>query len=289
LTIPFRTAACVVGAVRSLLEADVRDAFQQYLLNATHVDVFFYLFVGEEISVKGQKALQLAKAIQLRQFTAQAIEAKIQMVENNFSCGQMSTGSFYKIARCAQMVEQHARQHAVHYTSLLLTRPDMRLLGQLPTRVPSIPRWMSLLNSETYFLDYNAGIRLSMSLPQAMCCDPVRRTPRGCFVDALVEPDVAFMKEHHFMRHMHLIALAHVPARIVRSSQQVAEIAHRSCHTLHGKYRDHVELAPDPPSVSADEFVQTLLQSRHQEAAEIRIDDADAVQQSFREVGNGRC
>jgi len=61
--------------------------------------------------------------------TALAIESKFQMVENNFSCGQMSTGSFYKIARCAQMVEQHARQHAVHYTSLLLTRPDLRLLG----------------------------------------------------------------------------------------------------------------------------------------------------------------
>jgi len=93
------------------------------------VDVFFYLFVGNEISVKGQRALQLADAVQLRQFTALAIESKFQMVENNFSCGQMSTGSFYKIARCAQMVEQHARQHAVHYTSLLLTRPDLRLLG----------------------------------------------------------------------------------------------------------------------------------------------------------------
>jgi len=80
-----------------------------------------------------------------------------------------------------------------------------------------------------------------------------------------------------------------VPARIVRSSQQVAEIAHRSCHALHGKYRNHVELAPDPPSLSADAFVQTLLLSSNQEAAVTRIAEADTVQQNFREVGNGRC
>jgi len=279
----------VAGAVRSLLEADVRGAFQQYLFNATNVDVFFYLFVGTEMSVKGQRALKLADAVQLRQFIAHATETKFQMVENNFSCGQMSTGSFYKIARCAHMVDKHARQHAVHYTSLLLTRPDLRLLGQLPTRVPSIPSWMSMLNSETYFLEYNVGVRLSMSLPGALCCDHIRRTPRGCFVDGLAKPDVAFIKEQHFMQHMHFSTLAHVPAKIVRSSQQVAEIAHRSCHALHGKYRDHVDLAPDPPSVTADAFVQALLHSTHQGVAATRIAEADAVHRNFREVGNGRC
>jgi len=92
------------------------------------------------------------------------------------------------------------------------------------------------------------------------------------------------------MRQMHRSALAHVPARIVRSSHQVAQIAHRSCHALHGKYRDHVELAPDPPSVTADAFVQTLLHSRHQGAALTRIAEApDAAQRNFIEVENGRC
>ena len=54
-TTPTRTAACVVGGARTFAEAVVQESLELHL-PAASVDLFLYLFFGEELSARGQGA-----------------------------------------------------------------------------------------------------------------------------------------------------------------------------------------------------------------------------------------
>ena len=126
-----RTAACIVGGLRTFAEPTVQESLELHLPRAT-ADLFNYLFLGEELSGRGQgaEADTLATLRRLKELPAvkRAIGTRIQQRENAFRCGQMSTGRFYKIARCAEMISRHA-----HAQSSSKVQPNAAAAGAAAT------------------------------------------------------------------------------------------------------------------------------------------------------------
>ena len=129
------TAACVVGGLRTFSEPVVQESLSLHL-PPSRVDLFLYLYLGEELSARGQGPDSAASAASLRALaslpsTRRAIATRIQTEENAFRCAQMATGRFYKIARCVEMVKAHATPAAHqpaatdYYAQILIIRPDV--------------------------------------------------------------------------------------------------------------------------------------------------------------------
>ena len=182
-----RTAVCVAGAARTVAAPDVSRALGRFV-DGTPADLFFHLFVGAELSFRGQGG---AAPISLIGALDAAAAVRLQYKENRIVCGTDAAGRFFKIARCAEMVRNYARLHNRSYDLLVMTRPDY-LFGTtnpLPTLVRSAPRTPFLLNCRADFLlaSYADGAEKAIGLVDAACCDETRRSPRECFLPRLGE------------------------------------------------------------------------------------------------------
>jgi hypothetical protein len=75
-----------------------------------------YVFVGEELSHRGQSAptsssvRTLRSLLNLSRTSVRPTAVRVQTRENDFICDQMSTGRFYKIARCVELAQQRAHE-----------------------------------------------------------------------------------------------------------------------------------------------------------------------------------
>mmetsp|Transcript_16909 Transcript_16909/g.28138 ORF Transcript_16909/g.28138 Transcript_16909/m.28138 type:complete len:373 (+) Transcript_16909:216-1334(+) len=126
-------AACVVGAVRGFVRPAVYSNFQRHV--QPFVDLFFHLFIGEEVSSRGQSGNISRESLQLlRELTAGAKVVQIQTEENPFNCGMQSWGRHFKIATCAKSAIDYDRRHKSGYTHFLLLRPDIVYAG--PVQAP---------------------------------------------------------------------------------------------------------------------------------------------------------
>ena len=85
-----------------MLEPDVMVNAAQYLVDPIKRaggDIFYHLFVGREVSKKGQAyAVTRKSAPRLVEALARATMFRFQYEENEFQCGQMATGRYLKIA-----------------------------------------------------------------------------------------------------------------------------------------------------------------------------------------------
>ena len=102
-----RVATCVVGAMRTFTDPIIQESMVRNLARYDGSDVFLYLFVGEELSSRGQSgaesSLSPRNVKELLNLTThksgiRPAATRIQTVENGFRCDQMSTGRFYKIS-----------------------------------------------------------------------------------------------------------------------------------------------------------------------------------------------
>ena len=91
-------------------------------------DEFVYIYLGEEVSARGQGAEASAapsklRALQNLSLVQRAAAVRVQTEENAFRCDQMATGRFYKIARCVELAEAHAKSRGEGYDYLSVLRP----------------------------------------------------------------------------------------------------------------------------------------------------------------------
>ena len=179
---PRRTAVCVAGAARTVAAADVSRALGRFV-DGTPADLFFHLFVGAELSFRGQGGVAPASLLGA---LGAAAAVRLQHEENPIACGTDAAGRFFKIAKCAEMVRTYARLKNRSYDLLVVTRPDYLFGAATPlaTLVRSAPRTPFLLNCRADFLmaSYADGVEKAAGLADAACCDETRRSPRECFL-----------------------------------------------------------------------------------------------------------
>lgn len=264
-----RLALCVAGALRSFTVPEVALGFWRTLRD--NYDVFFHVFVGEELSERGQ-SLQtndlLSTALALRNATANATRVNVQFRENNFLCGQMTTGRFSKIAGCARVALAHAAEHNVSYGLFVSTRPDLMYKRRFPERClldahGDVKQGFYDISNEAVFAPFLSVERTFATLadPQRMqCCNLTSRTPPQCFWGTQLEPDPNFL----FMRHLESNGLTRVSRRQHCDWPNVIERGkgpklHASqLSRLAGKYRSHVERRATADTVSLDDFIFLL-------------------------------
>ena len=281
---PRLAAACVVGAVRSFIEPQVQQSFTTNIA-ISGVDLFYYLMAGEEVSARGQSGELDASALhRLHRLTNHGSNntrvVRVQILENKFRCGQMATGRFFKISRCASDARRYAEEHGVQYGLFLLIRPDV--VYDVPFRWPaatcmrncSSNNWWSY-HQEVIISPFQ-NIRAFESLAQARCCDLERRLPKACFTSDHAEPWISFLIKDHFARSGMTrtgwpIERLCTPwqHRIVRSERvlQLPGIDWTNLSSQHGVYRTHVEQVDEPPAHSPLSLIAMLRNHSREHAA----------------------
>ena len=241
-------------------------------------DAFLHVFLGEELSVKGDTTQAdglLSTALALRDASANATEVRVQFQENRWMCGQFNSGRFFKIASCARAALAYAKRHNVRYELFAVARPDNMYKSEFPSsclldadgRV--LPDAFSV-DHEVWFAPFSSVETTFASLddPERLeCCNMTSRTPKGCFWAGLAEPDATFI----YMRHLQSNGLKLASKRA--GCHWTNEIRRNgSVHLMreHGKYRPHVTPHETPDVVSLDSLIY-LLESgaRAQQAAAV--------------------
>ena len=89
-------------------------------------DVCAHLFVGTELSYRGQSSLWSPDPLRrLRSALSGAVRVRLQRDENDFRCGDQTTGQLFKAAACAQLVAEHAATLSTPYALVAIVRPDL--------------------------------------------------------------------------------------------------------------------------------------------------------------------
>ena len=130
-------AVCVSGAVRAMMMQEVMDLWFKNVVNVTlhspnGADFFYHLFVGTELSKRGQSGLSKADAQNLSLALEYATQFQLQYTENNFTCDTMATGRFFKLAECAKMIRRYQERENVSYNFIIFTRPDLLFFKPTP-------------------------------------------------------------------------------------------------------------------------------------------------------------
>ena len=195
-----RIAVCIAGAVRSLTEKKVYSSIHNFYEDA---DIFYHLYIGAELSLRGQR-----KPLNSRKVTNSLVNAtgvRLQYNENDYTCGQQTTGKFYKDEQCARMVLGFAAMHNITYDTFVLTRPDYMLNIKSNTSVFKLlsffegqKNFYHNFNDEVVLLSASDGIKLTAKMTQAQCCNNEKRSPKGCFYKGLKEPRANFIAARHF-------------------------------------------------------------------------------------------
>mmetsp|Transcript_131488 Transcript_131488/g.366464 ORF Transcript_131488/g.366464 Transcript_131488/m.366464 type:complete len:654 (+) Transcript_131488:107-2068(+) len=209
-----------------------------YSLQEPGGDIFYYLYMGRELSSRGQyEGLTSAQAGAFAAALRGATQFQFQYEENNFTCGQMTTGRFYKQARCADIVSGYQMEHRLRYNVLIYTRPDLFYEAPLPSLIGLI-RYSPLTFASFRYGDLVAmsggALGLAMHLPNATCCNLTTREPGGCFYGKVPEPRSNFIFERHFLSQG--CARAKVP-----KWSSSPWFKHWNPGKFHGKFRSEVE------------------------------------------------
>jgi len=223
-------ALCVTSAVRTFGD-----------------DVHYHLFVGRELSYRGQARRVTAAA--LTPAVANAVSLRLQFTENGYTCGQMTTGKFYKIASCAAQVAAYAAaQPATAYDVFAFARPDLAYQPDKRLAVlAAVVRQGRVLNwDELAVMPYDDGRSRAATLPAARCCDIVRRQPRECFIwtrnsgHEIAAPRANFIQARHL--HASSSSLPPCPGDIVRPKGYKSQ----NKVWLHNRTRDDVGMMAAP-------------------------------------------
>ena len=250
-----RVAVCFAGAVRALSEDKVQTAIRSFYKDA---DLFYHLYVGVELSMRGQRAVLDPHA--LTAALTHATGVRLQYTENHFSCGQQSTGKFYKNAQCARLVLGYAALHEVNYDAFVLTRPDYFIgnpRDKLPNKYSTLSGILTIVEGRSSFfrdfkhevllVSYPDGARLAANMTQAKCCDSKIRVPEGCFIDGLVEPRANFIASQHFsVLDTCGECIEEGLGRLSRTAEYSTETAGRSFAQLHSLIKPGVSIFKEP-------------------------------------------
>jgi len=245
-----RIAVCIAGAVRSLTEREVYSSIYKFYEDA---DIFYHLYVGVELSIRGQR-----KSLNSRDVTNALVNAtgvRLQYNENDYTCGQQTTGKFYKDEQCARMVLRFAAMNNITYDAFILTRPDYMPYVESNTSVFKLLSFFEgqktfyhNFGNEIVLLSAPDGVKLTAKMTQAQCCNNKERSPKGCFFKVLKEPRPNFIAARHFSG---LGKCKRCPPNnelgvIVRTSEFVVESQNKTLFQLHGKTKKGVTTNKDP-------------------------------------------
>lgn len=264
-----RIAVCIAGAVRSLTDKRVYSSIQDFYKDA---DIFYHLYVGVELSLRGQR--NFLNPRDLTNALTNATGVRLQYTENDFTCGQQTTGKFFKNEQCARMVLGYAAMHNITYDAFILTRPDMKIGVKTNDSLLALFSYFEgqetiyhNFDDEVVLLSYPEGALLAAKMTQAQCCNNKERSPTGCFIKGLKEPRVNFIAARHFSalercsrcpRNNHL-------GTIVRTSEYKVESHMKTTFELHGKTKKDVASHKNP-GMSPPILEWGLLDSEVQEA-----------------------
>jgi len=213
---PPSLAVCTSGAVRSFLDPAVQASLEHRFLSRaldSHVLLFYHLFVGEELSWKGQTGVTDEQLHKLEIALSRATVVRLQQSENGYTCGNQATGRWFKFERCADSILNYELQRAATVDLAIFVRPDLLYTGrQLPGTIPASgrsdlslsfdamptdPPWLLTVGSEILIMTYGS-LPLVRNLTRAQCCNVSARTPDKCFWPGLDEPSETFMFRSHF-------------------------------------------------------------------------------------------
>ena len=240
-----------------------------------------YLYLGEELSARGQGAESAAAPHALRallnlSFVQRAAAVRVQTAENAFRCDQMATGRFYKMARCVELAEAHARTRGVSFDHLLILRPDV--LYHAPFELPPARCFerRDLPNRANNWISYYQEVLLTpwsnagaiKALEKCSCCDAKARKPKGCFHMGLTAPWIQFLYRQHFTRRKLVwlqsgaqqskaTCLARWAHSILRPQQERSGVYWGNLTNQHGMYRAHVEQLTTPSALPPDQLLES--------------------------------
>ena len=244
-----RTAVCISGAVRSHAETSAYIGLRDFLVGTT-ADLHYHLFCGDELSFRGQHGPP--DPVALRDALGAAASVRIQMEENGYTCGQMSTGKWFKIESCARAVQAYASTRGIEYDTFVIMRPDLANYKRKLSSViagawegkESGQTWVINFQDEVLAMSYAGGIDFAANVTHAECCDEVNRSPKDCFIGGLKEPRLNWMTAHHFspLGERHDNALA----TILRHTNFSETTRGYGFKRLHGKVRDAVKTSNEP-------------------------------------------
>ena len=278
-----KTAVCVCGAMRSMLESNVRNS-APLLLDRVHSEMavyFYFLFIGNELSAKGQLGVSTSQASALALALDRAARVRLQLTENAYTCDQKSTGRFFKLAQCVAMVRDYGRESGTPFGALVLSRPDLVHFRPVPMPAasslaaaaragepsPGEP-WIVTVGQEVQAMSAAVGLALVANLSQAECCNVATRTPHACFLPGLPEPRAQFIFERHFSSLRRRGGVSNAESRsyyeIALTSEQ--RCAYRRLRTIHAK---HAATRLGVPTTSDDAVrMSPVLQWESMEASE---------------------
>eukprot|EP00908_Phaeocystis_cordata_P009691 Transcript_20484.p1 GENE.Transcript_20484~~Transcript_20484.p1 ORF type:complete len:428 (-),score=35.43 Transcript_20484:633-1865(-) len=235
-----RIAMCVTGAARSFVDVPkVADSLRNAIAH-WHVDVFFHVVLGKELSARGQTETDLfSQAHGLNASIARlgagtnVVDVQVQLDENDFDCGQMSNGRFYKMGRCASAVAEYSKRTATSYSVFVLARPDIAYASSLDpaaclapfaAAAPGAPLvWTPWKNvgrpeSEVTVASFS-GLSTFTDLAKrdkVKCCDEAKREPAECFIKGLKGAPPLTIRPH-------LAGQAPFPPRLIPVTPQSRE------------------------------------------------------------------
>ena len=249
-----RVAVCVSGAMRSLVEEEVWSSMEKFFRSkSSSVDVFFYLFTGVELSARGQRNISEAQAGALEMALRTATAVQFQTSENEYTCGQMATGKFFKVEMCANLIAGYMRQRPhKRYDVLVLARPDASYDNApegawvMSYAEPQAQPWFRPVGDELYLMTFKEGLTLARNMTKARCCDLERRIPPQCFLDKQERPRANYIALRHFNPLLKEPYTGPRPYLVIRTKDQIAEISGRSMKTLHGVYREDIARDKNP-------------------------------------------
>eukprot|EP00931_Biecheleriopsis_adriatica_P026318 TRINITY_DN16024_c0_g1_i1.p1 TRINITY_DN16024_c0_g1~~TRINITY_DN16024_c0_g1_i1.p1 ORF type:complete len:537 (+),score=105.27 TRINITY_DN16024_c0_g1_i1:66-1613(+) len=250
-------AVCITGAARSMLQQDVMQNFKAKI--SDHLgdcgSIFYHLFVGKELSAHGEEALPESQAPVLAAALMSARRYQLQFEENNFTCGQMTTGRFFKQAACARMVLDYEKETGTKYDAVFFVRPDATFGKPLPLlkQNPSKPaKWyVSFVEGDLVAIS-SEGLPEMAKVDEAKCCDLNTRSPPQCFLPGLKEPRSNFIFDRHLSSGLTKIRWQevfesnignHVVRKDVLKGKSGDEVDREIMKgEMHGKYRQEVNV-----------------------------------------------
>lgn len=241
----------------------------------------WYTCTGEELSGRGQgveatAAPQTLRALLNLSFVqTRAARVRVQTEENAFRCGQMATGRFYKMARCAELAEARARERGEEYDYLLVLRPDVLYHAPFELPPPSCFNRPDLPTGATNWVSYNQEVLLTpwvnvgaiKALEKCACCDSKARKPKGCFHMGFAAPWIQFLYRQHFTKRKLVWlqsgaqqakakCLARWGHAIVRPQQERPDVDWGNLTNQHGVYRRHVEQRSAPAALPPERLLE---------------------------------
>jgi hypothetical protein len=190
-------AVCIVGAPRSMAEPSVHGTMGENLLNGytpDQYDIFYYLTVGVEVSVKGSGSSYKGKEASLAPMLQHATQVRLQYNESPPLCRSVTAARWSKVGRCAHMAVNYSSTHNITYRMMYVFRPDQTFHpGFLPAVQLALPNepWYSIwCYGDAIAVDGRAGIHALLHVHAKMkCCNVKLREPRACFVPSRTLPN----------------------------------------------------------------------------------------------------